>query len=159
MELIYLSLFMVAIAFAVVVVYLCIVLKRVSNTMKSLSSTLGEVEKQVNYITPQLSDTIKETDRTIDDAREKVEATDSLFDSVQGLGISLQNVNDVFHSRFGKMTDEEMDQKIKPFVEGIKWSEVGVKLYTTFQKNKPKDKNEVILRDNNEMIQVTGKEG
>ena len=147
MELVYLSLLFIAIGFAFVVIYICFVLKRVSNTMKSLGSTLGEVEKQVNYITPQLTETIRETDKMVDDVEEKVKATDSLFDSAGEFGTSIQTANEVFHNRFGKLTDEEMDQKVKPFIEGIKWSEVGVKLYSSWQKQKPREKNEVVIRD------------
>lgn len=138
MELVYLSLLLIAIGFAFVVIYICFVLKRVSNTMKSLGSTLGEVEKQVNYITPQLTDTIRETDKMVADVEEKVKATDSLFDSAEEFGTSIQTANEVFHHRFGKLTDEEMDQKVKPFIEGIKWSEVGMKLYSSWQKAEAK---------------------
>lgn len=159
MELIYLSLIIIAAAFLIIVIYLCFVLKRISNTMKSLGSALIDVERQFNYVTPQIGEIIRETDKTIDDVSEKVKATDNLFDSIEELGTSLQNVNEIYNSRFGKLTDEEMDQKLKPFIEGIKWSEVAVKLYTDYQESKPRTRNELILRDRNEIVQVTGKEG
>lgn len=159
MDLIYLSILFVAVAFALVVVYLCFVLKRVSNTMKSLGSTMSDVEKQVTYITPQLTDTIKETDKLIEDVEEKVKATDSIFDTVEEFGTSLTAANEAFHNRFGKLTDEEMDRKVKPFIDGIRWSEVAVRLYSSWQENKEDEKNEIIIRSKNEIAEVTGREG
>ncbi|MCM3741789.1 DUF948 domain-containing protein [Oceanobacillus luteolus] len=158
MGLIYLSVLLVAIAFLIVVIYLCFVLKRVTNTMKSLSVTLGEVEKQVQKITPELSATLKETDSLMDDVTEKVQATDSVFDSVQLLGESIQSANTAFQNSFGNLTDEEMDKKVKPFIEGIKWSEVGLTLFNQWKSKKPNDRNELMIRDDNE-IAVTGREG
>ncbi|MHA6253461.1 DUF948 domain-containing protein [Oceanobacillus sp. CAU 1775] len=149
MELIYLSTILIAVAFAIIVVYLCIVLKRVSNTMKSLSTTIGEVETKMNTITPELLETIQQTDKLVEDVEVKVQATDSLFDSLEDVGTSITSANDAFQNQFGELTDEEMDRKVKPFIEGIRWSEVGVRLYTDYQRNKKEAQN----------VNVTGREG
>lgn len=159
MELIYLSILFVAVAFALVAAYLCFVLKRVSNTMKSLGTTMIDVEKQLTYITPQLTETIRETDKLIEDVEEKAMATGSIFDAVEDFGTSISSANEAFQNRFGKLTDEEMDRKVKPFIEGIKWSEVAVQLYSSWQGNKNDAKNEIIIRDRNEITEVTGREG
>lgn len=159
MELIYISILFVAIAFALVVAYLCFVLKRVSNTMSSLGSTMSDVEKQLTYITPQLTETIQGTDKLIEDVEEKVKATESIFDTVEEFGTSLNSANKAFQNRFGKLTDEEMDRQVKPFIEGIKWSEVAVRLYSSWKENKNNEKHEVIIRDKNEVAKVTGREG
>lgn len=158
MDLIYLSTLFVAIAFALVVGYLCFILKRVTNTMKTLGSTMGEVEKQLTYITPQLTETIRGTGKLIEDVEEKVGATDTVFDSVEEFGISIRSANDAFNNRFGEMTDDEMDQKVKPFIEGIKWSEVGLRLYSNWKENKPSKKNEIMIRDQHDIVKVTGRE-
>lgn len=159
MELIYISILFIAIAFALVVAYLCFVLKRVSNTMRSLGSTMSNVEKQLTYITPQLTETIQGTDKLIEDVEEKVKATESIFDTVEEFGTSLSSANEAFQNRFGKLTDEEMDRKVKPFIEGIKWSEVAVRLYSSWQENKNDEKHEMIIRDKNEVAEVIGREG
>lgn len=159
MGLIYGSILLVAIAFLITVIYICFVLKRVTNTMKSVSKTLSEVEEQVAIITPELSVTLKETDRLMDDVTEKVKATDSAFDSVELLGESIQSANAAFQAGLGNLTDEEMDKKVKPFIEGIRWSEVGVRLYTGWKRKKPIEKNELMIRDEHEIAKVTGREG
>lgn len=149
MELIYLSTILVAVAFAIIVVYLCFVLQRVSNTMKSLGSTIGEVDKQLHYITPEIIGTVQNTDKLVEDVEEKVKATDSLFDTLEDVGTSVTSANDAFQNQFGGLTDEEMDRKVKPFIEGIKWSEVGVRLYSDYQRNKKDTQN----------VNMTGREG
>ncbi len=159
MELIYLSILFIAIAFAFVAAYLCFVLKRISNTMKTLGSTMSDVEKQLTYITPQMTETIRGTDKLIEDVEKKVKATDSIFDTAEEFGTSISSANEALQNRFGKLTDEEMDRKVKPYIEGIKWSEVAVRLYSSWQENKNDEIHEIIIRDKNEVAEVTGREG
>jgi len=159
MDLIYLSILLLAIAFAIVVGYLCFILKRVSNNMKTLSSTMRYAEEQFKYITPELTNTIRETDKLIDDTTEKVRATEGMFDSLEEFGTSIISANEAFHNRFGKMTDEEMDRKVKPFIDGILWSEAGTRLYSSWQENKKAEKKELIIRNKNEIVEVSGREG
>lgn len=159
MGLIYISILFIAIAFLVVTVYICFVLKRMTNTMKTLGNTLQGVEKQMEEIKPQIQTTIKESDALVDDVTEKVHATDSMFDSVQLLGESIQSANTVLQDNLGNLTDEEMDRKVKPYIEGIKWSEAGVQLFTQWKNGKSEEKNEIIVRNQNEMMKTTGKEG
>ena len=159
MDLIYLSILLLAIAFAIVVGYLCFILKRVSNNMKTLSSTMRYAEEQFKYITPELTKTIRETDKLVDDAADKVGATEGVFDSLEEFGTSIISANEAFHNRFGKMTDEEMDKEVKPFIEGILWSEAGVRLYSSWQENKKAEKKEIINRNKNEIVEISGREG
>ncbi|NAO99548.1 DUF948 domain-containing protein, partial [Halomonas sp. MG34] len=66
----YLAILLLSLAFAIVSVYIAIVLKRLSDTIKSMGNTLGEFEKELQYITPPLKETIRETGATIDDIQE-----------------------------------------------------------------------------------------
>lgn len=159
MGLIYLSILLVAIAFLIAVVYICFVLKRVTNTMQTLRGTLGSAEERVEKMTPVLSQTIKETDELIADVTEKVQATDSMFDSVQLFGESVQSANTALQNGLGNLTDEEMARKVKPFIEGIKWSEVAVQLYGTWKDKQPKQKNELMIQEEHDIVEVTGREG
>ena len=72
-----------------------------------------------------------------------------MFDAVE-IGTSISSSNDAFQNRFGKLSDEEMDRQVKPFIEGIKWSEVAVKLYSSYQQNN---------KDKQKIVEVTGREG
>ncbi|MEI3600159.1 MULTISPECIES: DUF948 domain-containing protein [unclassified Oceanobacillus] len=159
MGLIYLSILLVAIAFLITVVYICFVLKRVTNTIQTLRGTIGSAEERVEKMTPVLSQTIKETDELMADVTEKVQATDSMFDSVQLFGESVQSANTALQNGLGNLTDEEMDRKVKPFIEGIKWSEVAVQLYGTWKGKQLKQKNELMIQEEHDIVEVTGREG
>lgn len=147
MGLIYLSILLIAIAFLIVVVYVSIVMNRLTKTMKSLSTTLSGVEKQVQEMTPQLATTLKEADRLLDDATDKSGATESLFDSVQLLGESLQSANSAIQNSLSSLTEEEMDEKVKPYIKGMKWSEVAVTLYERWRQHKPNQNNTATGRE------------
>src|SRR5690625_2358821 len=121
MGIIYIGILFCSIAFAMVVVYICFVLKRISNTLGTLGRTMGELEKEVQYITPKLIQTMRETNELIDDVDVKLKATDSAFDSIENAGVSLQTLNQAYANNAQQLTDEQFQRKTKPFVEGIKW--------------------------------------
>lgn len=137
MGIIYVGILFCAIAFAMAVIYICFVLKRVSNTLRTMGRTMGEVDKEVQEITPQLLETIRETDRLIDDVDDKLKATDGIFDSLENTGTSLQSLNQAYASSANQLTDEEFQKKTKPFVESIKWSEAALYLYSKWKKDQP----------------------
>jgi uncharacterized protein YoxC len=133
---IYISILFIATAFLIATIYICVVLHRMMRMMKSLSQTLGTVEKQVENMKPHLLATLKETDLSINDLEEKLKATDSMFDSVQILGESVQSANTAVQNGIGNLTEEEMDKMVKPYIEGIKWSEASLELFKKWKKEK-----------------------
>src|SRR5699024_11221274 len=68
---IYLTLLFIAVAFAIVVVYIAVVLKRVSDMMESIGATFVEVEKTAHVITPEIKQSRQETGKLIDDVEHK----------------------------------------------------------------------------------------
>lgn len=153
MGIIYVGILFCAIAFAMVVIYICFVLKRVSNTMGTLGETLDEVDKKMQHVTPQLLKTIRETDKLIDDVDDKLKATDSVFDSIENAGVSLQSFNQVYAHSAKQLSDEQFQKKTKPFVESMKWSEAALYLYSKWKKDKPAKTN------NRTDVNQTEKEG
>lgn len=152
MGIIYIGILFCSIAFAIVVVYICFVLKRISNTLGTLGKTMGELEKEVQYITPKLIQTMRETNGLIDDVDVKLKATDSAFDSIENAGVSLQALNQAYANNAQQLTDEQFQKKTKPFVEGIKWSEAALYLYSKWKKGNA-------TYHNKPDINQTGKEG
>jgi len=124
MDLIYLAILLVSVAFAITVIYLSVVLYRLTNTMKVLGTSIDEMEKKMNYITPQLRKSMQETDMLVEDIQDKLDATDSVFDSIENIGGTVHNLNKAYQSNSDLVTEEEFKQKTTPFVEGMKWSEV-----------------------------------
>ncbi|PAV27860.1 general stress protein [Virgibacillus profundi] len=152
MGIIYLTCLLLAIAFVIIVIYAALVLKRISDTMRTLGKTLGEVETELQHITPELRKTVQETENIVDDMSDKLKATDSLFDTMENVGVSVNAVNQVYDRNSKKLSDEEFDSKMKPVIEGIKWSEAAFLLYSKWKKQKPTEKNEVMLQDENTNI-------
>lgn len=159
MDIIYLGILLCSIAFAIVVIYISLVLKRLSNTMRSLGVSLGELEKELGYITPQLTQTIRESDKLVDDIREKIRATDDLFESVEDVGVTVNSLNEVYTEKSKALSDVELERKMKPFVEGITWSEAAVQLYAKWKTAKRKGKNELMVQQTEIVPVKTGREG
>ncbi|WP_087975102.1 DUF948 domain-containing protein [Oceanobacillus rekensis] len=159
MDIIYLGILLCSIAFAIVVIYISLVLKRLADTMKSLGTSMGELEKELEYITPQLTETVRETDKLVDDIGEKVRATDDLFDSVEDIGVTVNSLNEVYSEKSKTLSDVELEKKMKPFVGGITWSEAAVQLYTKWKATKRKDKNELMVQQTDIVPVKTGREG
>ncbi|MFC3040885.1 DUF948 domain-containing protein [Virgibacillus xinjiangensis] len=156
MGVVYLGILLCAIAFAIAVVYICLVLKRTSDVLNSLGKTFGKVEKELTHITPQVKETIRGTDKIVDDLGTKLKSTDSLFDSLEELGLSAQSFNLAYQQKRATMSDPELQEEIRPFVEGIKWAEAGSQLYSKWTKTKPV-KNELMPQNSYE-LKVQGRD-
>lgn len=155
MGLIYLGILLCSIAFAIVVIYISFVLKRLSNTIGTLGTTMDEMEKEMQYITPKLKESIQEADKFVEDMGDKVKATDGLFDSIENVGVSMNSLNQAYENNMTTPSADDFDKKTKPFVEGIKWSEAALYLYSKWKQDKPAEgRSETIAA-----VNQTGKEG
>ena len=159
---IYFAILLCSIAFAIVAVYICVLLRRISKSMKAAGRTLEQVEQQLQQVSPQLSESLRETSTLVDDVNEKVKATDSLFDTVGNLGMSVNTVNEVYKEKRKQTSDEEIFEKAKPFIEGIKWSEALMQIYYKWRRDKPSTETQLVVQDEETSIiplNQTGKEG
>ncbi|GAB3795617.1 DUF948 domain-containing protein [Virgibacillus kimchii] len=132
----YLFTLLIAIAFAVVVIYIAIVLFRISKTLNAVGTTLAKTEKEVEAMIPQLRETIHQADTALEDVSQKLKSTDDVFEAIDDVGTSVNNVNHWLDTNQKHMTDEEMNEKTKPFMEGLKWSEAAFLLYSKWKEPK-----------------------
>ncbi|RDW18623.1 DUF948 domain-containing protein [Oceanobacillus chungangensis] len=159
MEIIYLAILLCSIGFAIAAIYISLVLKRVADVTKSLGTTLKEVEQQLRYITPQLSSSIRETAKLVDDTGEKMKATDSIFDSIDNVGKSVQSLTEAYKTSTAKLNNEQFQESLKPIVEVLKWSEAVSQVFSKWKK-RPTRRNEVMIREKTDIVPVnTGNEG
>lgn len=135
-DIFYFVIFLGSIAFAIMIIYICLLLKRVSDSMKTVGNTLDKVEKQLQHVTPELKQTLSETVNLVDDVDSKLKATDSVFDTAQNIGTSVHSINDMYAMKRNNMSDEEIYNQAKPFFEGIKWSEAATQLYSKWKRKK-----------------------
>ncbi|RKQ32279.1 DUF948 domain-containing protein [Oceanobacillus halophilus] len=134
MEIIYFGILLCSIAFFIAVIYISIVLKHLADVTRSLGYTLKDVEEQFSYITPQLMNTLKEANKTVDELEENIKATDSLFDSVHNVGESINSLNKSYKNYKDQVTDEQFQKQLKPAIEGIKWGEALTQILTKWKK-------------------------
>jgi len=161
----YFTLMLLAVGFAIIVFYICYLLMRVAATVESVGNTAHEMEEKMKNITPEIENTIKESSNLVDDIYDKIKATDSVVDTVENIGTSVHTVNQVYKIKRDRTSDEEIFEKAKPFIEGIKWSEVATQLYSNWKGDKPskssKERQLVVEHEEKDIIPLkqTGKEG
>lgn len=89
-----------AIAFAVLVVFLVIVLLKVSkvvgelsNTVKEANSSLRVITKDADNLLIEVEGLLNKSNTTLDDVNGKLGKTDPLFQAVGDLGVSVSSLN------------------------------------------------------------------
>ncbi|WP_010529088.1 DUF948 domain-containing protein [Lentibacillus jeotgali] len=129
MDLVYIGLLIIALAFALVVTYASLALKRAADTMESLSETLNEVEQKLHDITPELRKTVEETGKTVDDLRGKINAVDDLFAGLENMGISINEGSRFVNKQAKNASSYTTSKNRNRVTESIKWADVVYKLY------------------------------
>ncbi|TRM11206.1 DUF948 domain-containing protein [Lentibacillus cibarius] len=135
MELIYIGIFLFAVAFAVVAIFASVALKRAANTMETLGETLSDVEKKMKHITPELQKMLEETGRTADDINDKVAAADGVFDSLNHMGTSISACNQMLHSKTTKLPAFMSPRFMDRLTDTLKWGEVANQVYRKWKKD------------------------
>src|SRR5690625_1282477 len=131
---IYLTLLFIAVAFEIVVVYIAVVLKRVSDMMESMGATFAEVEKKTHVITPEIKQSLQETGKLIDDVEHKFKAaTDDAAETIENTGTSVQAVNQLAKHTLQSSTDE-LNKNAKLIKNGLTWGVGAFQLYSQWKK-------------------------
>ncbi|API92457.1 general stress protein [Virgibacillus pantothenticus] len=152
-DVLYLTLLIIAVAFALTVVFIVIVLHRFTKLLRTAGSTLGQVETDMQQTIPELQNTLHQTQVTVDDIGEKLQATDSLFDTAENLGHSVNHINQAIQKTKPTLTSNELEEETKLYVEGIRWSAAASYLYKQW-----KGAN-TAAKKTSDSIDQTGKEG
>ncbi|WP_077324007.1 DUF948 domain-containing protein [Virgibacillus siamensis] len=147
MDFVYIGILLCALAFALIAIYISYVLFRVSRTMKSLGNSLGDVEQKLNYLTPELRNTLHETEKLVDDFSDKMNATDGLFDAMENTGQSINACSRLLEKQSRKLPEYSSPQTIERLTEGAKWGQVAFKVFRRWKKQNTK--NEIIVQKEN----------
>ncbi|SER03482.1 Uncharacterized protein YoxC, contains an MCP-like domain [Virgibacillus subterraneus] len=147
MELVYVGVLLFALAFALIVIYISFVLKRVSSTIETLGETLGEVEGKLQYITPEIRNTLHETEKMVDDFDDKIKATDNVFKSLENVGTSLNSSSEMLAQQAKKLPEYTSTQSMNRIAESIRWGEVAYRIAKKWKHRN--DKNELIAQEEN----------
>lgn len=143
MDFVYIGVLLCALGFAIIAIFLAKVLKRTSNTLHTLGTTLKEVETKLHYITTEIESTVKEADKLVDDVEEKLKATDSLFDTLESAGNSVNKVKTAFQKQTKKLSDSRTLRIVQPAARSIQWGGAAKHLYRKWKNPSVKPKFDV----------------
>jgi uncharacterized protein YoxC len=90
----YIAALIVAVSFAVLVVYLVATLKASQRTLDNVAGTIGDLEKQMNSITKETTELLIKTNELADDVSQKSARLDGIFDGAKGIGQTVKEFND-----------------------------------------------------------------
>lgn len=103
-----------AIAFVVLVIFACLSLSRLSNTLKETNKTITTLTDDVDRLSHQTSELLDQTSTLLDDINSKSREIDPAFQAVAKVGQSVSDVNDAVRKVVDK--HEERKNKIPRFV-------------------------------------------
>ncbi|MDM8102173.1 MULTISPECIES: DUF948 domain-containing protein [Oceanobacillus] len=136
MPIISVGILLVAIAFAVVCCYIAFMLNRLTYNIRSLGKSVVKMEEEMNHITPEISTSLQEVNHLIDDTHEKLQATDSVFGSLEDVGTSVQSLNEAYKVKRQALDDAKLEEKLNLAMKGITWSEAAMQIYKSYQAGK-----------------------
>lgn len=122
----------VAVAFAVLVLYLAQTLKATQRTLDNVANTLEGVEKQMEGITTETTLLLQKTNDLAEDVNQKTARLDSLFEGVEVIGDSFHGLTKTVSRLTTSLTNKSNDD-IEKATEAIKW---GSALFSFFKRNK-----------------------
>lgn len=82
----------IAVAFAVLTVFVVLTLRTVQETLKETNRTIKDLKEDVNEVTIEVRGLIRSTNQITMDVRSKMKTLDPLFDSVENVGGALEGV-------------------------------------------------------------------
>lgn len=88
------SVAIVAIAFAVLVVFLIKVLSSAKDSLDNVSATLKDVQKTMEELTYEVKQTIRNVNDITGDVEHKLKQVDPVVDSVKNLGVVLSEITE-----------------------------------------------------------------
>lgn len=90
-----------AIAFAVLVIFVCLNLSKLSNVIKEVETTVQNVNKTLDVVTKDVDNLsleveglLNKANTLVDDVNGKVGKTDPLFTAIGDLGLTVSDLND-----------------------------------------------------------------
>ncbi|GAF64266.1 DUF948 domain-containing protein [Alkalihalobacillus trypoxylicola] len=140
--LLYISALIVAVAFAILVIYLVRTLKSANKTLTHVASTMESLEKQINGITKETEQLLHRTNALADDIQKKSESLNPVFSSVKDLGQSFQQVNQSIQHVSNTIT-AKTNQQSEQIAQVVQWGQVALDFYEKLKARKKAENSEI----------------
>lgn len=136
MSFISIATFIVALAFALVSIYIAKILLRVSKLLKTLGQAADDVEHQLDKTVHEVGGLIVMAEATASDVEKKLVATEGLFSSLTNIGDATSIVSNELHNQTKIYGRDPSLPGTKNFVRAIQWSEYADVLLKSWQRGK-----------------------
>lgn len=136
MIIVYISVAVLAVAFAVLVYYVSRTLKSAERTLNHVASTMEGLEKQLNGITSETAELLHRTNHLADEVGKKTQSFNTFFDSVKDVGESIQSVNRSLRTVSDKVS-RETERQAGQVSQVVQWSQAAIDIWGRWkEKNK-----------------------
>ncbi|MDQ0254995.1 uncharacterized protein YoxC [Evansella vedderi] len=134
-NLLYVSVAIVAVAFAVLVYYLIKTLIAMRITLDNVSSTVEGLQQQVDTITKESTELLHKTNLLADDIQRKSDSLNSIFSAAKDLGESVQRIN-YSVKRVSEAVSKKADEQSEQVAQAVKWGNVALQFWEKWQAKK-----------------------
>lgn len=136
---IYVSVGVIAAAFAILVLYLVKTLRATTKTLENVSVTIESLEKQLQGVTRETEQLLKHTNDLAEDIRNKTAVFNPFFQSVKSLGDSVQRVNRSVENVAQNITKQAENQS-NQVAKAVQWGHVAIDIYSKWKEKQGKEK-------------------
>ncbi|NYF25446.1 DUF948 domain-containing protein [Sporosarcina sp. JAI121] len=136
MTFVHIGVFIMAVAFAIVAVFIAKLLLRISGVIGTIGQTVSNMESKLDKTVIELEQTITETNVTATDIEEKSLALNSIFYTVKHVGDSTSLISNGVAARTKRYSEDSSMPGTKPFVRIIQFSEFASGLFNSWKRGK-----------------------
>ena len=136
MSLAHVGLFIIALAFAIVSIYIAKLLLKTSVIITTMGATVHTLETKMDKTISEIEATIVEMEQTAYDVETKLDGTTGLFLAVEDVGDTTGIVSNVLHRRTAQYANDDSLTGSRPFIRLIQFSEFGLGLVRSWKKGK-----------------------
>lgn len=141
------SIFIIALAFAILVVYVIKTLKSVQKSTEQINEGLIHMQKEIDLVSKETTELIRNTNKLTIDLQEKSKSLDSLFHSIDDVGIVVNQVTQSAKQVSSTLTGT-LQRSVKNATvqrdkvdEVMKYISLGLSIWQKFQSRKEKQVN------------------
>lgn len=141
------SIFIIALAFAILVVYVIKTLKSVQKSTEQINEGLIHMQKEIDLVSKEITELIRNTNKLTIDLQEKSKSLDSLFHSIDDVGSvvnqvtqSAKQVSSTLTGTLQRSVENATVQRDK-VDEVMKYISLGLSIWQKFQSRKEKQVN------------------
>lgn len=134
MTLVHIGVFLIAVAFAVFAIYLCILLTRVSGLLLTVGKTASRMEEKVDVSIHELELTLVEARTSATDVQTKLNALTSVAETAKNVGDTANTAADGVHEWVESYAKQPDLPGTKPFVSTIQIGEFALGLFSTWKR-------------------------